>query len=216
MDMSLNKPDAIRRRRGRPDDSAATGLDRGRLIGVLVDLVKREGVQAMSMRRLAAELGVSPRLLYSHIRDQQEMIELLGDAINNRHMPDLSSLDWEVRLRNIAESNRIAFAEVPGLSTLLLERAVGAVTQPSSSALKAAIREALRDAGLSSMFVDLFYLQFVVLVLGNIMLLESVDRALRPEADRAQVALSLQLGLGLFFESVRKVCESDCEVGQEP
>src|SRR3546814_1631608 len=42
---------------------------------------RTEGVEALNMRRVARELGVSARLLYHHVRNKDEMVELLADEI---------------------------------------------------------------------------------------------------------------------------------------
>lgn len=195
------------RGRGRPRVGSATKLDRELLIKTLRILVEKKGVEALSMRSLAAELNVSPRLLYKHIRDKDEMIELLGDAISGEYLsiiPDLSLLDWETRLRSIANANSKALVHYPGFATLVLERAVSTLTQPSSSEIRNTVIHALVDAGLSPEFVELFYLQFQVLILGNVVLRESAAKALKTDVDIDRIEVSRQMGLDLFFESVRK------------
>lgn len=195
------------RGRGRPRVGNATKLDRERVIETLKTLVGKKGVEALSMRALAAELRVSPRLLYKHIRDKDEMIELLGDAISGEYLsiiPNLSALDWETRLRSIANANAKALVYYPGFAMLVLERAVSTLTQPSSSQVRNTVRQALIDAGLSPEFVGLFYLQFLVLVLGNVVLRESAAKTSNIEVDVADIEVSRQMGLDLFFDSVRK------------
>jgi AcrR family transcriptional regulator len=76
---------------------------------VLLKIAREEGLAAMNMRRVAAELNVSSRLLYHYMRDKDEMIDIMSDAITAQNMPDLSSPDWETRLRNVVMAARRAY-----------------------------------------------------------------------------------------------------------
>jgi TetR/AcrR family tetracycline transcriptional repressor len=57
------------------------GLSRARLVAEALGLVQEEGLDALSMRRLADRLNVKAASLYWHIRDRRELVELLADSI---------------------------------------------------------------------------------------------------------------------------------------
>jgi len=57
------------------------GLSRARLVSEALGLVQEEGLEALSMRRLADRLKVKAASLYWHVRDRRELVELLADSI---------------------------------------------------------------------------------------------------------------------------------------
>jgi TetR/AcrR family tetracycline transcriptional repressor len=57
------------------------GLSRARLVSEALGLVHDEGLEALSMRRLADRLNVKAASLYWHVRDRRELLELLADSI---------------------------------------------------------------------------------------------------------------------------------------
>src|ERR1700738_4889800 len=62
-------------------DVAPAGLSRARLVSEALALVQEEGLEALSMRRLADRLNVKAASLYWHVRDRRELVELLADSI---------------------------------------------------------------------------------------------------------------------------------------
>ncbi|MCP9946367.1 TetR family transcriptional regulator [Streptomyces somaliensis] len=98
-------------------------LSRARIVSAAAALVDAEGLEAVSTRRLAAELGVSGPSLYHHFRTKDEILEAVADAVSAR--VDLSMFDeadgrdWRTALRDWALSYRAALADHPHLVPLL-------------------------------------------------------------------------------------------------
>ena len=65
----------------REAEERTPGLTRAGLVAAAVDLVHREGLDALTMRALADRLGVKAASLYWHVRDRNELVELLADSI---------------------------------------------------------------------------------------------------------------------------------------
>jgi TetR/AcrR family tetracycline transcriptional repressor len=61
--------------RGRP------GLTREAVVTRALEIGTAEGLEAVSLRRLAQELGVTPMALYRHVRDKQDLINAMTDAV---------------------------------------------------------------------------------------------------------------------------------------
>src|SRR5512141_724295 len=91
----LTRPDReARRRRG-------VGLDRDGIVAEALRIVDADGVDAVSIRRLADALGVTPMALYWHVRDKAELLELVGQAvIAGVEVPEQQS-DWRDDLRAV-------------------------------------------------------------------------------------------------------------------
>jgi AcrR family transcriptional regulator len=57
-----------------------TPLSRELITSTAVDVVSREGLDALSMRRLAQELDVWPMSMYRHFRDKEELLDAVAAA----------------------------------------------------------------------------------------------------------------------------------------
>ena len=80
-----------------------------------LELGDAEGLEAVSLRRLATELGVTPMALYRHVKDKQDLINAMYEAIVEGF--DLKtdirpSTKWTNQLRR-ALMNNIALHERP-------------------------------------------------------------------------------------------------------
>jgi AcrR family transcriptional regulator len=53
---------------------------RDRILGAAERLHQREGLEAVSMRRLAAEVGLTPMAMYRHFKDKDALLDALVDA----------------------------------------------------------------------------------------------------------------------------------------
>lgn len=56
-------------------------LDRDRIVDRAYDLLREQGLGALSMRRLAAELGVAPGALYWHVPSKQDLLAEVAERI---------------------------------------------------------------------------------------------------------------------------------------
>ena len=56
-------------------------LTRERIVAAAIGLVDRDGLDALSMRGLAGELGVGPMTLYYHVPDRAALDDLIFDAV---------------------------------------------------------------------------------------------------------------------------------------
>lgn len=61
--------------------AAARGLSRDRLVAIAHDYVREHGLDALTMRRLAAAAEVTPGALYKHVRDQRDLRRALADSV---------------------------------------------------------------------------------------------------------------------------------------
>jgi len=57
------------------------GLSRGAVVARALEIGTAEGLEAVSLRRLAQELGVTPMALYRHVRDKQDLINAMTEAV---------------------------------------------------------------------------------------------------------------------------------------
>lgn len=57
------------------------GLTRAAVVARALEIGTAEGLDAVSLRRLAQELGVTPMALYRHVRDKQDLINAMTEAV---------------------------------------------------------------------------------------------------------------------------------------
>ncbi|MFF5293915.1 TetR/AcrR family transcriptional regulator [Paractinoplanes globisporus] len=120
-------------------------LTRERIVDAASSLVDKEGLDALSMRRLATELGVQGPSLYNHFATKADIVDAVADAVIER--VDLSAFgtcDWPEALRRWARSYRQVLTEHPNVVPVL---ASGPGRRPAALAMAEAVFGALVDAG---------------------------------------------------------------------
>jgi TetR/AcrR family transcriptional regulator, tetracycline repressor protein len=81
-----------------------------------------EGIEALTIRRIATELGVTPMALYWHFRNKEELLAGLGDQIWSELDTDVDeSAPWDSQLRGLLESLLHVLRSHPCASQLILE-----------------------------------------------------------------------------------------------
>lgn len=83
------------------------------------ELIEANGVQALTMRRLAAELGATPMAVYHHVRDKDALLLLLLDEVaTGADRPELPA-DPRDRLITAARAMHDILASVPWITEVL-------------------------------------------------------------------------------------------------
>jgi AcrR family transcriptional regulator len=120
-------------------------LTRERVVEEALAVIAHDGVQALTMRRLAASLGVVPGALYHHVRNKQQLHDLVLDSVLAEVDVHLDhSLAWAEQLKVLAQRLRQVLEDHPGVAGILKTRdPLG----PHSLALAEAFLGPLRAAG---------------------------------------------------------------------
>ena len=61
--------------------SKPTGTSREQIIETALRIVESSGVEALTMRKLSAELGVAPTAIYWHIGGREDLLNALVDSL---------------------------------------------------------------------------------------------------------------------------------------
>jgi len=85
-------------------------LSRSRIVRTALGLVDEKGLAALTMRALATELEVSPMALYNHVRDKDELVDLMVDLMLGEVDTSVSEGDWLTQLRALVRSYHLALA----------------------------------------------------------------------------------------------------------
>lgn len=148
------------RRRGAP-----ARIDLDTVVKVALDLVDAEGLDALSLRAVAARAGVVPNALYRHLSGVDDLFDLvvtrLVDRLAERHTtPDT----WEEGLRLWASEVRRVMLAHPAV-LVWAQRHIG-LNRASAEAAEKLVMAPLRAAGLSTRELDTVYRVTYSFVIG--------------------------------------------------
>lgn len=100
------------------------GLSREKLGRAALEIVDREGLRSLSMRRLADELGVGKMTLYGHVRSKDELLDAVIDAaVAEREIP-VRNGPWRQQLGELMRRSHRNLTAHPALVSIRLERPV--------------------------------------------------------------------------------------------
>ncbi|MFB9839259.1 TetR/AcrR family transcriptional regulator [Actinoallomurus acaciae] len=161
MGSSDDRPGAPRRR-------AWGSLSRAQIVETALAIARAEGLDALTIRRLAADLGASRMALYRHVADKDALVGLVMNAIAEHDLvpPGIDEGPWPHRLRLLAAGMRRELAAYPGMVEVLMtqEHSHG----PGALRLVETILTILADAGLDERQAARHYMIFIDLVLGRL------------------------------------------------
>ena len=109
-------PDRPARRRREP-------ISREAIVTAAVQLLDREGLAALSMRRLAEELGTGAATLYWHVGSKDGLLDLVLDhVIGEQKIPDPDPAHWREQLKEVARIQRAISLRHPYLVRISIGR----------------------------------------------------------------------------------------------
>jgi len=97
-------------------------LSRDRILRTAVALADEGGVESLSMRKIAVELGVVPMALYKHVSNKDEMLDGMVDVVVGEIDPPLPDADWKTTIRERVLSARRALLRHPWASQVIESR----------------------------------------------------------------------------------------------
>lgn len=135
-----------------------TPLSTASITRAAMELIDRDGLEQLSMRKLGAALGYEAMALYKHVADKQAVIDAaVAAAFDEIVLPDPSTA-WQERLRSIARELRHAALRHPHL---LVPMMTSPPPTPAVIERIDAILVALRDSGASDEQVTHHFWLFV-------------------------------------------------------
>ncbi|MEU1207829.1 mycofactocin system transcriptional regulator MftR2 [Nocardia sp. NPDC005825] len=118
-------------------------LSESEIVEAALRVVRQDGVEKLSMRRLSRELGVSPMAPYYYVADKRELLDLVATAaLTGVRKPPPEFGTWQMRLRDLIDQIDEKLRKHPGLGDVLIEQMLGKQLD-----LIAAVMEILFDAG---------------------------------------------------------------------
>jgi AcrR family transcriptional regulator len=109
-----------------PPGDGPTGrrtLTRERVVAEALTVIAEDGAQSLSMRGLAARLGVVPGALYRHVRGKEQLHDLILDAVLGEVDCQVDpAAPWAVQVAALAGRLRAVLESHPGIAVLLKTR----------------------------------------------------------------------------------------------
>jgi AcrR family transcriptional regulator len=114
------------------------------VVGAAVALADREGIAALSMRRLGKEVGVEAMSLYNHVTGKSDLLDGMVDAVFAEIDFPTEGSDWKAAMRSRAHSARNVLTGHPWAIGLLDSRTTPG---PATRAHHESVIGTLRRAG---------------------------------------------------------------------
>jgi AcrR family transcriptional regulator len=120
-------------------------LSRERVLHAAVALADEEGIESLSMRRLADELGVKAMSLYNHVANKDDLLDGIVDAAYSQIVIPSHEDDWKAQVRELAVSTHDTLLRHPWAFALQMHRKPG----PGHLRYSDALLGYFRDSGFS-------------------------------------------------------------------
>jgi AcrR family transcriptional regulator len=182
---------------GRASASGRGSLSRAAILRAALHVADRDGFNGLTIRKVAAELGVSPMALYRHFRNKDEIVDGLVDAVVGEYdvtnHEEASACDW---LRETFRLMHQALCEHPGIIPLL-----GGAALPGTNATEVMehVLAVLRKSGLGEAEAALLFYTLMGYTIGAVGFKSGAsdqtngDSALDPEERLRQSRLSFEM-----------------------
>lgn len=142
-------------------------LTRKLIIGAAMELIEQDGVEAVSLRRLASELGCGVVALYNHVPSKSALLDGVADAVMSAIVvTSAPGADWQEQVRAQARAFREIAKAHPRCAMVVVSR------PPSSAAIVRPAEEALatvRAAGFGRAEAVHIVRAFVAYILGSLL-----------------------------------------------
>jgi TetR/AcrR family transcriptional regulator, tetracycline repressor protein len=175
---------------------------RSDVVARAIEVLDEYGLESLTMRRLASELGVQPSALYHHVPNKQSLLAAVADEILRRGSRPRHAERWDRRAIEIcAELRDAMLAYRDGAEVVVTAHTFGLGAREPATAL----RSALGDGGLPGDLVDVGTRAILHLVFGHTVEEQTAMQAASAGAiDRTpDGAADFEQGLQLLLDGLR-------------
>ena len=167
-------------RRGRPPS-----LSEEQIAEAAIELSNRVGFDSLTMRGLAAELGVPVMTIYNYVPNKNALFDLITDhLLRPIPIPPPEAGSWEERMRDLQRATRAAVGRHIGLRF-----ATGVGQSAEAARLADGAMSILADGGIDPAQADLAFATLFTFMLGQIELDAIMNTA---AGDEQSITASMQ------------------------
>ncbi|MFF8289017.1 TetR/AcrR family transcriptional regulator C-terminal domain-containing protein [Streptomyces sp. NPDC016309] len=151
---------------GRPRRGRKPGYSRETITAAAVALADAEGLEAVTMRKVAAQVGAGVMSLYSYAPDKETLLHLMVDHVSGElPITDTLTGDWRADLKAIAHLQRTQMLRHPWLPAALSTRRIPG---PNTLAFLEYALAAMRPTGLDGRAKLEIFAQLTAFVAGHV------------------------------------------------
>src|SRR5437588_12380400 len=89
------------------------------VVAAAIDIVDRDGLDALTIRRVADACGLSPMGVYRHVRDKDDLLDRIVDAVVESNLDDIEPAgDWDEQILHLFRHARALFLQHPSVAVL--------------------------------------------------------------------------------------------------
>jgi AcrR family transcriptional regulator len=132
--------------RSEPATEPRARLSKERVLQAAIALVGRDGIESLTMRKLADELGAGAMSLYHYVPNKEQLLDGMVDVVFGEIELPSTDVDWKTAMRKRAISTREALRRHPWAIGLMEGRTNHG---PANLGLHNAVLGCLRAAGFS-------------------------------------------------------------------
>ncbi|MGY2061797.1 TetR/AcrR family transcriptional regulator C-terminal domain-containing protein [Nocardia gipuzkoensis] len=97
-------------------------MTREAVLAAALEIVDRDGVDGLSMRRLAEAVGRDPMVIYRHVPNKAAVLDGVAEVVFAQLSVDVTDPDWMAQLRSVARDFRKLALAHPRVVPLLVTR----------------------------------------------------------------------------------------------
>ena len=189
-------------------------LSRSEIVRCALDLAERDGLDYLSLHKIAAGVGVKTMSLYNHVADKSDVLDAMSDQILAEvEIPGVDEMSWEDGIVELSSAFRATAMRYPHSAPLVLVRRLNA---PSVLPVVDAALRTLHRAGLDPA-AAVHALRTLIAFLVGSLLREAATRSTGSVTAATVIASPeaqlLAAGLPSVAESAAElaVCDHDAE-----
>jgi len=192
----------------------AKPLSRDVVVEASMRIAREQGLEAVTMRAIADDLGVTPMALYYHVENKDDLVGLIADAVLRDSPPlELTVGGWEASLRGHLLSLWDTMAKYPGLAACIISFPTLGTT---ATGHETGVRF-FKEAGFSRRHADLAWSFALTFIHGRLSVDSSLDHGAASEAGLAAIKAREHVAFGAdaVIQGLKAILDDPSLVGTE-
>lgn len=159
-------------------------LSKDRVLRAAMSIADKDGIDALTMRKLAEDLGVEAMSLYYYVTSKDDLLSGIGDLVVREIEAPSGGADWKGAIRTSAISYHDALARHPWATSLMTSGLAG--VSPAHLRYSDALLRRFREAGFSPVLTHHAYHALDSHIVGSTLWAANIGKVMKAKADFVQ------------------------------